>query len=387
MMTAIQRLTEKDFPEIFALSQFAFQYELSAEERQKKIEETKHHKIWGWMEQGTLAGKLHLHSLSCYLNGKEFAMGGIGNVATWPEYRRQGIVKHLLHHALLDMKENGQTLSFLHPFSFPFYRKYGWELAFTNKHYSLPINQLKKDWNGSGYVRRVQKDIGLLHSLYSSFAKNYNGMLVRDERWWEQRVLTGNEQIAVTYNEQDEAEGYLIYYVKNDILTVEEFVYLSLNGWGLLMQFIANHDSMVEKVEMEMPENDLLPLKMDEPRFPQEIKPYFMARIVDVPAFLKAYPFRSKNVSLPVHLHVEDDFLPDNAGSYRIEGGQVVRIEDEILEENAIFCTIQQLTVMLLGAKRPSELYAAGMFSGSPKEVELLDEMLPVRQTYLTDFF
>ncbi|WP_153462989.1 MULTISPECIES: enhanced intracellular survival protein Eis [Sediminibacillus] len=386
-MAEIQRLTENDFPEVFALSQFAFQFKLSDEERQKKIEETKHHKIWGWMEQGRLAGKLHLHSLSCYLDGKEFAMGGIGNVATWPEYRRQGVVKRLLHHALLDMKENGQMLSFLHPFSFPFYRKYGWELAFTNKHYSLPIDRLKKKWNGDGYVRRVQKDIALLDSLYSRFAQEYNGMLVRDERWWKQRVLTGNEHIAVSYNEQDEAEGYLIYHVNDDIFTVEEFVYLTLNGWRVLMQFIANHDSMVEKVEMVVPENDLLPLRIDEPRFPQEVKPYFMARIVDVPAFLKAYPFRRNPSSQPVHLQVEDEFLPDNTGSYRIEDGQVIHIEAENPGGHGISCSIQQLTVMLLGTKRPSELYTAGMIGGEPTEVELLEEILPVRQTYLTDFF
>ncbi|SDM27174.1 GNAT family N-acetyltransferase [Sediminibacillus halophilus] len=386
-MAEIQRLTEKDFPEVFALSQFAFQYELSAEDRQKKIEETKHHKIWGWMEQGTLAGKLHLHSLSCFLNGEKFAMGGIGNVATWPEYRRRGIVKQLLHHALLDMKENGQTLSFLHPFSFPFYRKYGWELTFTNKHYSLPINQLKKSWNGNGYVRRSKKDIALLDSLYSRFAKNYNGMLVRDERWWQQRVLTGNDQIAVSYNEQGEAGGYLIYHVKNDVLIVEEFVYLSLNAWRLFMQFIANHDSMVEKVEMVVPENDLLPLTIDEPRFPQEVKPYFMARIVDVPEFLKAYPFRFEKGKLPVYLHVEDDFFPDNAGGYRIDGGEIVRTEKPNPDEESIFCTIQQLTVMFLGTRRPLALYAAGLINGSRRAVERLEEILPVRQTYLTDFF
>ena len=55
-------------------------------------------------------------------------MGGIAGVATWPENRRQGHVSTLLKHALQEMKSKGQTLSFLHPFSIPFYRKFGWEL-------------------------------------------------------------------------------------------------------------------------------------------------------------------------------------------------------------------------------------------------------------------
>ncbi|TKH33755.1 GNAT family N-acetyltransferase, partial [Paenibacillus polymyxa] len=38
-----------------------------------------------------------------------------------------GMVSRLLTHALEEMKTAGQSLSFLHPFSFAFYRKFGWE--------------------------------------------------------------------------------------------------------------------------------------------------------------------------------------------------------------------------------------------------------------------
>lgn len=55
-------------------------------------------------------------------------MGGIAGVATWPENRRGGLVSKLLSKALARMNEEGQVLSCLHPFSVPFYRKFGWEL-------------------------------------------------------------------------------------------------------------------------------------------------------------------------------------------------------------------------------------------------------------------
>src|SRR5699024_10388426 len=102
------------------------------------------------------------------------------SVATWPEYRRQGMIKHLLRLALYYMRENGQTVSFLAPFSFAFYRKYGWELAFSEKHYSIPMAHLQKSWDAKGYVRRISRDTSLLNRIYNTYAKNYTGMLIRD---------------------------------------------------------------------------------------------------------------------------------------------------------------------------------------------------------------
>src|SRR5690625_4349653 len=168
------------------------------------------------MVEGKLAAKVHIIPLASYINGQAFKMGGIASVATWPEYRRYGMIQPLLFHALQDMKKNGQTISLLSPFSTPFYRKYGWELAFTEKKYDIPIGNLKREWKTQGYVRRIGKDVPLLHDIYTIYAKKFSGILTRDEKWWEQRVLTDpSAHIAVAYNEAGKAEGYLIYKVKD----------------------------------------------------------------------------------------------------------------------------------------------------------------------------
>lgn len=392
-MNEIKQLGEAEYGEIFSLSQFAFQYKMSEKELAKKEAEVVRHKIWGWMDDDRLAAKVHLIPLSCYVNGRKFDMGGVSAVATWPEYRRQGMVKHLLKHALHDMKENGQMISYLHPFSFAFYRKYGWELAFTNRHYMVPIEKLKKDWEAKGYVRRIQKDISILHAIYTDYAKKFNGMLGRDEKWWEQRVLDGKEHIAVAYNESDQAEGYIIYDVQENVFRVKELAHLSTNGWRLLLQFIANHDSMAKEVKMTVPENDQLPLVMDEPLFDHKVAPYFMARIVDVAGFLKQYPFQTNTdaASKTIVLHVQDSFLPENSGAY-----QLTQIDDHTIEtciqtgediQQGINCTIQQLTSMLLGYMRPMELFRAGLIQCEANEIKQLEKLIPQKQTFLADFF
>lgn len=389
-MSYIKTLSEKDYQSIFALSQFAFQYELSESALHKKQEEVQRHIIWGWMSNDELAAKLHLIPLNCYINGKTFKMGGISSVATWPEHRRQGAVKDLLYHALIYMKEHGQILSFLHPFSFGFYRKYGWETAFVEKHYAIPLTHLKCNWEVKGYVRRVHNNTVLLHDIYTERAKQFNGTLVRDEMWWEQRVLKENDHVAVAYDVQDQAKAYIIYQVKNEVFTVKEMMCNTLDGRKQLLQFIANHDSMAKKVEMVVPEYDNLPLLLDEPRFDQKLQPYFMARIVDVYRFLEQYPFHTENnQSLPA-LQVEDDFLPENSGTYQFSfNGEKLGVTclKSSTDRNVIHCTVQQLASMLMGYKRPIELYQADLLVGSLEHVEFLERMIPNQRTYFPEFY
>ena len=389
-MKQIKRLNETNYTDIFALSQFAFQYELSEAELLKKRAEAARHKIWGWMVDDQIAAKLHLIPLSIYLNGRQFEMGGISSVATWPEYRRQGMVKHLLKHALNDMKEQGQTISLLHPFSVPFYRQYGWELTFMNQYYTIPMEKLKKDWKGEGFIKRIKPDVPLLDEIYIDYAKGFTGMIVRDEKWWEQRVLKDKCHIAVAFNKEQQQEGYMLYEVKENIFRVKEMAHRNLNGRKLLLQFIANHDSMAKEARMTVPENDNLPLLVDDPVFAQKKEPYFMARIVDVGRFLENYLFELESDVLlePLQLYVEDEFFPINNGTYKLEkvaGDIKVLYMKE--QENGIRCSVQQLTVMLLGYKRPMDLFQVGLIRGEKQEVELLEKLIPKQQTFLADFY
>ncbi|GAB3795631.1 GNAT family N-acetyltransferase [Virgibacillus kimchii] len=386
-MRNIKQLTEKDNDKIFALSQYAFQYELTSSELEKKKAEARRHQIWGWMEGEELAAKLHIIPLSCYIDGAPFKMGGISSVATWPEYRRKGMVKELLQHALHEMKENGQHLSFLHPFAFPFYRQYGWEHGFTRQHYNIPVKKLKKDWGASGYVKRVSKDISLLHRVYTPYAKNYNGMLTRDEAWWEQRVLKDKFHIAVAYNQQHKAEGYIIFDVKNKEFTEQEIVFNTLNGRKLLLQFIGNHDSMVENASMIVPEDDQLALLVDEPRFEQKLVPYFMARIVDVPAFLAKYPFQK---DARMVFQVEDTFFPENNGSYHVHVQHGETKVNQLQHDSGmqkVCCSIQVLTGMLLGYRRPVDYFMTGQLQTEWETIVELDSLVPKKKTFFADFF
>lgn len=399
-MDPIRLLKEEEFKDSLALSEFAFQFTISPEEREQRLSVMKSEQIWGYFVQNQLAAKLMILKLNTWINGKSFEMGGIAAVATWPEYRRQGMVGQLLSHSLKVMKEAGQTLSFLAPFSFGFYRKYGWESYSEFVRYEIASNQLPKPEVAEGStLRRIEADAAILNPIYEAYAKQFNGMLVRNEGWWPKRVFSRKPGIVTLYlNPAGEPEGYIIYQVKERILTVHEMVALTEDASRAIWRLISNHDSMIEKVVCQAPEGDSLPFMLADPRIKQEIVPYFMARIVDAEAFLKLYPFDTvadtSEKSEPFYLQLHDGQVEWNNGIFRVvpgngEGNDIIKLgnADSIEGKDLISCDIQTLAALLMGYKRASFLLRIGRLQGDAAEIARLERFIPDRTTYLTDFF
>lgn len=387
-MEKIRMLTEADREAVIDLNEFAFQYTIPAKRMEQLNREIDSHFIWGYTVEGEVAGKVHILPFRMFIGGKEIASGGIGAVSTWPEYRRLGIAKKLMHRSLVDMKEKGMTVSFLHPFHVGFYRKLGWEVVVNHKQYTIPTADLHTRWQAEGYVRRIKDDISLLDRLYQSYAKQYNGMLFRDETWWQEKVLADSlARIAVAYHDRGQAIGYVIYKVREERFTVIDFAYTSLNAYRLLMAFIANHDSMAKEVVLTASEDDPLPLLLENPRFENKNHPYFMGRIVDVQGFLQELPVN--DVSEAVTVTVEDEFFNENNGTYTLGAKQgkldVTKVSPET--KGQVHCSIQQLTVICMGHARPRQQYALGFITGEEKAIETLEKIMPQGKTFLADFF
>lgn len=234
----------------------------------------------------------------------------------------------------------------------------------------------------------MEADITALNDIYTAYAQKFNGMLVRDTLWWQQRVLTDKEMnIAFAYNDKGIADGYLIYKVRNDELTVKELAYKNVNGRNLLYEFIGNHDSMAKKVKWIVPTTNNVPFIINNPYYEQMEKPYFMARIVDVKAFLEQYVYMTADTK--IHLTVEDECVQENCGTYEVDivDGEATSVRQVDETNETIHCSVQYLTAMCLGYKRPLELYEDGLITGDIEMIHQLEKMLPSKQTFLTDFF
>lgn len=412
-MAEIRGLKEQDIDQCLDLSMFAFQYELSEEERKEKRSKLKLVEYWGFYDSGNLAAKMRIIPLNLFIQGQIFKMGGIASVATWPEYRRQGIVGKLLVHALNEMKRQGRLISVLHPFSFDFYRRYGWETNTEYKLYTIERSQLPVIKDSEGTFKRVsdpEKHWEIFHQIYLNYASGYNGMLQRDKNWWREIVfVTKKGTSVICYDQNGEPSGYILYSVKNKEMIIKEMVYIHEAARKSLWKFIADHDSMVERISFIAPPADPTAFLLPDPRIKQEIKPYSMARIVDVKAFLELFPFKPTGGELHFTMDLSDEHAEWNHGSFAVlinkEGKATVKKinqYEDTLDKSAkmnsnfskitrISCDIQSLSAIMTGYQSPIDMHAFGRLSGDFELIKRLDSAMRDRDrergVYLTDFF
>ncbi|MFC4100512.1 GNAT family N-acetyltransferase [Paenibacillus xanthanilyticus] len=394
----IRQLTSEEFESFMELAQYAFQIHLTPEQREERREKFKPETVWGMFNGTDLEAQLRIIPFELYLYGRKLQMGGIAAVSTWPEQRRKGHVNELLLHALQTMREAGQTISCLAPFAFPFYRKYGWELYTEYKKYTINTALLPPRVATAGRVERTEGDIAELSKVYERYAARYNGTLARTESWWQDSVFKRKKKLAAVYkDEAGQATGYILYEIAERTFNINEMVYLDDTARQALWTFIANHDSMVEKVTLEAPMDDNLPYLLPNPRIGQEIVPYFMGRIVDAPAFVEQLRLRvpeGAEGKEPFTIHIRDEHAPWNDGYWRLDADDEGLLSlrraaagGEGETDAALSCDIGTLTAMLMGYQRPERLLQDGKLSGSPEAAARLERNIPRSQTNLLDFF
>ncbi|MDA7025303.1 GNAT family N-acetyltransferase [Bacillus sp. CLL-7-23] len=387
MRRLVSMTSEADIMKCIHLSEYAFQRKLSQEELNQVKLKYQEHEVIGIKQGENLISKLNIIPFEVQIEQQDMKMGGIGGVATWPEERRKGTVRQLLIKSLEIMRENHQTISFLHPFNISFYRKFGWELVFYEKVFTIKCEHLTPFEQSDGYVRRLDKLEGLseVGKLYEQYRKRYNGLLKRDEDDWMTNILSDPFMLAVYYSNDGLALGYLLYKLENQKLIVEEWVDLHHESRCGLWNFLCQHDSMIEQLEITVHPDDGLDFFLHEPKIKQEIHPYMMARITDIQSFLQHYPLRNL-IEEPFVFQITDEVAEWNNQTLQVDRHDVEAVNAETAK-NLITIDIQSFTAFLLGARTALFFYQAGKLVGNSEEVMRLDETVVPLTPWLMDYF
>lgn len=395
-----RKLKENEVDLSITMSEYAFQFELTEEERRERREWIKPENTWVAEEDGKILSKSSTIPFHIFYYGQVIPMAGVSGVATWPEHRRGGLVKNLLFHSLQEMKEKGFPVSFLFPFSIPFYRKFGWELFADTQTITIKKEQLPQRKSTKGTVRRIEPSIEVLQPVYEKWAEQYNGTLIRDEDWWKRSIFKRKKgNVTVYYNEKEEARGYMLYEVKEDKMTIKELIWLDPEARTALWTFIGKHDSMINSVVLKTTANDGLPFILDDPKVEREVTSYFMARIVDVKSFLSYVPFKGIKGGTPIILHIHDDFCDWNNGTFIIQAHDEENKNDvqyfpyksdgscTHMPKRGCHMTVQTLSALLFSSQQPEMLIREGFINGEQDELDRLKEEIPYKQAFIYDFF
>ena len=82
-------------------------------------------------ETGKINGSIHLNPYSVNVRGKAFAASYIVGVATDEEYRRQGIMREMLHETFSRLREEGAPFTYLMPADEAYYLPFGFRFGMS----------------------------------------------------------------------------------------------------------------------------------------------------------------------------------------------------------------------------------------------------------------
>ncbi|HOO28441.1 MAG TPA: GNAT family N-acetyltransferase, partial [Lachnospiraceae bacterium] len=82
--------------------------------------------IGAFSDNGELMAAAAAIPFSFYFDGRSYEGNGIGNVSTYPQYRRKGAVRAIFKQMLEEAYQSGSAFSYLYPFSEAFYNAFGY---------------------------------------------------------------------------------------------------------------------------------------------------------------------------------------------------------------------------------------------------------------------
>lgn len=382
-------LGEDKFNDFYDLYLYSFNRPDSLSRKDVFKERFNHSLAYGIMNGTKLGSGLFSIPFDVNFHGVDFKMNGIGDVMSAPEFGGRGGAGSLMKAALSDMHQNKVTLSYLAPFAFGYYRQFGYEQTFDHTQITIRNTDLPRIKNSeSGHVERIGfKDMPEdVKTLY--FENNHLGGMVRADWWWNHMQDKHPDfKMALAYDDDDNLIGYLIYYSQDTTFYIQEWFNLNPLSRQLLAKFVTKHQSIFEQFIYESPDADFKADILSDPKSAQlEVKPYMMARIVDLEDFLLRYPVKKMNLA-KVYFKV-NDFLEwnDHTWALSINDGIVdLQIADGEGEDFEI--SIQDLTKAMFGYRSLNSLAKYGFISGDQAKINELNNVFVHQRPELIDYF
>ena len=224
-------------------------------------------------EGGDKLGRCHAYFDDCSFNGATVKAMVIGCVLTQPEGRRGGLARKMFE--LLDpvIRENNVVVSYLHPFSFPYYRTMGYERVSDHRVLEINIEDLNfvERYNDLKRIRPAD-DLSGLDYVYNKFSENRNVMMRRHDSVADTEHGNGvpgymfarpfehffkGKQVYLSRDEQGQPDGYVKlhfemplrdHWLKDGILHVDEICYTTPKALRKLLGFLRMYEGQYDYV-------------------------------------------------------------------------------------------------------------------------------------------
>jgi predicted acetyltransferase len=276
--------------------------------------------------------------------GATIPTAGITVVGVLPTHRRRGVLTSLMKEQLEDSRERGDLAAYLWASEAPIYGRFGYGLASRMGAISLAKDRARfaVPFEPRGTVRLVELEEAArtFPPLHEQVVAQRPGMFVRSQEWWETRKLfddparrQGGPKNLALLELDGKPAGYAIYNVKQDweagfskgTVNIVEVVAPTPEAARELWRWLFDFDWTSQFAADLLPVDHELFLLLAEPRRMQfKVNDGVWVRLIDVGKALSARTYNGGEIVLDV----EDAFLPENAGRWRVTSSGAERTED-----------------------------------------------------------
>ncbi len=306
--------------------------------------------------------------------GGTLPCAGVTVVGVLPTHRRRGILTAMMREQLDDVRRRGEPLAALWASEETIYGRFGYGVASLGCEVELAHthNLLRAPTDGSTRTRLVSLEEAkeLVPPIYDRVRQQTPGMFSRSATWWENRILAdpperregAGEKNAAVLELDGRPAGYALYRMtmKWDggisighaqvIEAMADSAVATRELWRLLLEL----DWVASTKASLLPVDHPLFLLVRSPRrLRMRVGDGLWCRLVDVGAALSG---RSYAADDEIVLEVADDFLPDNAGRWRLAGGEASRTDADA----DLALNVTELGTVYLGGFTFAELVRAG---------------------------
>ena len=379
MSTEIRPVTADEMVEFGAVPSYAFADTRTPEEtaEQNTLQPEWTHAAF---VDGRIATSFAAYPFQVRLNGAPVQMAAVTAVGTYPEFRRQGLLRQVMTQAISDERDRGQSIAILWASFGAIYQRFGYGLA--SKAQTLLLEPRNVAFNDAapasgGAVRVMQKDEArpVIEGIYREFRRPRNLMIDRAPQLWEARLRQKDLRYGVYHNAAGEQTGYLIFSTKemarhrqptmfepgpDQFMEIQESFALDPDAERGIWDFISAHD-LVDRVRWWNFDPDAAaPFALLEPRDLRAVSgDGIWMRITDVEAALPQRPYGDEG-ALTLRI-VEDDIADWNIGSYRLETSGAESTVTRTTKSPELTMRPAQLAVLIAGNASATKLARAGL--------------------------
>ena len=324
---------------------------------------------------GQIVGGAGAFTFDLTVPGASVPVAGVTIVGVYPTHRRRGALRAMMRAQLEDARERGESVAALWASEETIYGRFGYGMASASAEAKIPREHsaFARPLDTRGTLRFVEEDEGLeaIPPIYDRVRLETPGMISRTRNWWqlrhffdpEDRREGGGPKRWVVLNVEGEDEAYAGYRhhpgwedgSSTARLVVQEAMGTTAQATAEIWRYLLDID-WIATVETYLipPDHPLFFLLATPRRMKLRMGDGIWVRLVEIGAALSAREYAADG---SVVFDVDDPFLPDNTGRWKLEDGEAKRSDGDA----DLRLSASTLASAYLGGFTFSQLQRAGL--------------------------